>query len=454
MLEVQRDKNIELFTLAEVTNIDGYVGNFNIEITQHPRYTKSSCNGCGACFEVCPAIGPSDFDRGLGPSTAIYSAFSQAVPMVAQIDMDNCIKCGNCETVCELNALDFDQQEKIVSIKVGGIIMATGWDEYEPEYGYLGYGKYENVMTQLTLERMLAPNGPTVGHVVRPSDGKEPESVLFILCVGSRDINRNVYCSSGVCCMVSIKNAKLIKSHYPDMEVTIAYIDIRAAGKGYEEYYADARRTGVKFIRSKVGRVRQDPKTNSLKVVLEDTLSPENTIKEYTFDLVIHSASMMPSKTFDKLNKVLNLSKHPSGFLKEFHQRLNTVDTDIPGISLSGACHGPKAISESIMQAKGAASSLGKLLTTGEYRIKLIRAVPDEQKCARCGMCAEACPFDAIEISMEHGALVDDILCRGCGLCASVCPSEAITIRYYRGEQFDGLIDGILEDALAETQQS
>ena len=202
------------------------------------------------------------------------------------------------------------------------------------------------------------------------------------------------------------------------------------------------------------GRSLSELIENYLKVVLDDTLSPENTIKEYTFDLVIQSASMMPSKTFEKLNKVLNLSKHPSGFLKEFHQRLNTVDTDIPGISLSGACHGPKAISESIMQAKGAASSLGKLLTTGEYRIKLIRAVPDEQKCARCGMCAEACPFDAIEISMEHGALVDDILCRGCGLCASVCPSEAITIRYYRGEQFDGLIDGILEDALAETQQS
>ncbi len=450
MLEVQRDKNIELFTLAEVSNIEGYVGNFNVEITQHPRYTKSACNGCGSCFEVCPAVGPSEFDRGLGPRTAIYTAFAQAVPMKAQIDMNACIKCGNCEEVCELNAIDFNQKEKVFSVKVGGVVMATGWNEYEPDHGYLGYGKYENVITQLTFERMLAPNGPTVGHVVRPSDGKHPENLLFIQCVGSRDINRNVYCSSGVCCMVSIKNAKLVKGHYPDMDVTIAYIDIRAAGKGYEEYYADARKSGVKFLRSKVGRVREDPKTKQLKVVLEDTLSPDNTIREYKFDLVVLSAAMMPSKSFDKLNKVLNLSKHPSGFLKEFHQRLNTVDTEVPGIVLSGASHGPKAISESIMQAKGAASSLGKLLTTGEYRIKLVRAIPDEDKCARCGMCAEACPFGAIKIDMEHGAQVDDILCRGCGLCASVCPSEAITIRYYRGNQYNEQIDGILEDALAE----
>jgi len=250
--------------------------------------------------------------------------------------------------------------------------------------------------------------------------------------------------------MVSIKNAKLVKGHDPSMEVVVAYIDIRAAGKGYEEYYAQARKDGVKFIRSKVGRVREDPKTKQLRVVLEDTLSPEKTIKEYAFDMIVLSAAMMPSRTFDKLNRVLNLSKHPSGFLKEFHQRLNTVDTDVPGIALAGACHGPKAISESIMQAKGAASSIGKLLTNGEYRINLIRAIPDPDKCARCGMCAEACPYHAITIDWERGALVDDILCRGCGLCASVCPSSAISVRYYRDNQYEDLIDAILDDALTE----
>jgi heterodisulfide reductase subunit A len=252
--------------------------------------------------------------------------------------------------------------------------------------------------------------------------------------------------------MVSIKNSKLVKSHYPDMKVDVAYIDIRAAGKGYEEYYTESRKSGVNYIHSKVGRVREDHKTKKLKVVLEDSMAPENTIREYQYDLIVLSAAMMPSRSFDRLNKVLNLSKHPSGFLKEFHQRLNTVDTDVPGISLAGASHGPKAISESIMQAKGAASSIGKLLTLGEYRMILIRAIADEEKCARCGMCADACPFHAIEIDPEHGAQVDDILCRGCGLCASVCPSEAITVRYYRSEQYNEQIDGILEDALSETK--
>jgi heterodisulfide reductase subunit A len=450
MLETQRNQNIELFTLAEVTDVQGYIGNFEVEILQHARYTNQDCNGCGSCFDVCPAYGPSAFDQGMGPRKAIYLSFAQAVPMRAQIDMDACIKCGNCETVCELTAVNFDQHDTKFSVKVGGIIMATGWDEYEPEYGYLGYGKFENVITQLNLERMLAPNGPVMGHLHRPSDGKPPESVLFVQCVGSRDINRNVYCSSGVCCMVSIKNAKLVKGHDPSTEVVVAYIDIRAAGKGYEEYYTASRREGVKYIRSKVGRVREDPKTHNLKVVLEDTLSPDKTIREYDFDMLVLSAAMMPSKTFDKLNKVLNLSKHPSGFLKEFHQRLNTVDTDVPGIALAGACHGPKAISESIMQAKGAASSIGKLLANGEYRINLIRAISDEEKCSRCGMCADACPYEAIKITRELGAVVDNILCRGCGLCASVCPSEAITVRYYRGDQYESLIDAVLEDALKE----
>ncbi len=448
MLETQRSENIELFTLSEVTKISGYIGNFEVEILQKARYTNNDCNGCGACFDVCPAIVPSEFNMGLGPRRAIYYSFDQAVPMKAQIDMDHCILCGNCANVCEIKAVDYEQKDTKFSVKVGGIIIATGWDEYEPEYGYLGYGQYENVVTQLTLERMIAPNVPVVGHLVRPSDAKTPKNVLFVQCVGSRDINRNEYCSSGVCCMTSIKNSKLIKSHDPSLDVMVAYIDIRAAGKGYEEYYTASRREGVKYIRSKVGRIREDPKTKSLKVVLEDTLSPEKTIKEYTYDLVVLSAAMMPSRTFDKLNKTLNISKHPSGFLKEFHQRLNTVDTDVPGISLAGACHAPKAISETIMQAKGAASSIVKLLSNGEYRIKLIRAISDPNRCARCGMCAEACPYGAIRITQEKGAIVDDILCRGCGLCVAVCPSEAITLRYYRDEQYFELIDGILEDAL------
>jgi len=404
--------------------------------------------------DVCPGIAPKEFDQGLSPRTAIYVAFSQAVPMRAQIDMNACVKCGNCEKVCELKAVDFNQKDEKVVFKVGSIIMATGWDEYVPDIGYLGYGVYENVITQLTFERILAPNGPVVGHLVRPSDHQTPKSILFVNCVGSRDIAKNKYCSSGVCCMVSIKNAKLAKSHDPDMNVAVAYIDIRAAGKGYEEYYLDARKAGVQFIRSKVGHIREDPKTKSLKVVMEDSLSPEKTVKEYEFDLVVLSAPMKPSKTFEKLNKFMGLQLSPDGFLKEYHSRLNTVDTDVPGIMLAGACHGPKAISESIMQAKGAASSAEKLLNIGEFRISLIRAISDPKKCARCGMCSSVCPYHAISIDAQNGAMVDEIMCRGCGLCAAICPSSAITIRYYRNDQYVRQLNSVLNEPTEVTESA
>jgi heterodisulfide reductase subunit A len=188
MLEAQRNTNIEMLTYSEISKMSGYVGNFDVEILRKPRYTKKECNGCGSCVDVCPAIAPKEFDQGLSARKAIYIAFAQAVPFKAQIDMNACIKCGNCEKVCELKAVDFDQKETMMNIKVGAIIVASGWDEYTPEIGYLGYGIYENVITQLQFERILAPNGPVVGHLCRPSDHQPPKSILFVNCVGSRDI--------------------------------------------------------------------------------------------------------------------------------------------------------------------------------------------------------------------------------------------------------------------------
>ncbi|UYP46913.1 H(2)/formate:CoB-CoM heterodisulfide,ferredoxin reductase subunit A [Candidatus Lokiarchaeum ossiferum] len=448
MLEAQRNKNIEMYTFAEITKFSGYVGNFEVEITQKPRYTTQDCNGCGACFEVCPTIGACEFNQGMDPRKAIYISFAQAVPSKAQIDMKVCIKCGNCVNVCELKAIDFNQTETKITKKFGGVIVATGWDEFIPEIGYLGYGIYDNVITEVTFERLLAPNGPVVGHLVKPSDNQPPKSILFINCVGSRDMKRNIYCSSGVCCMVSIKNAKLAKSHNPEMEVVVSYIDIRAAGKGYEEYYLEARKARVDFIRTKVVSIEEDPQSKVLTVIMEDSLDPNNTIKKFEFDMIVLSTSMVPSKSFASLNELLGLQLSSNGFLKEFHQRLNTVDTDVPGIVLAGACHGPKDISESIMQAKGASSSMCKLLANREYRIDLIRAITDTEKCSGCGMCAATCPYQAITIDLEQGAIVDNIICRGCGLCASVCANEAITLRYYRGEHYNDLIDGILVNAL------
>ncbi|MHA1294459.1 MAG: CoB--CoM heterodisulfide reductase iron-sulfur subunit A family protein, partial [Promethearchaeota archaeon] len=342
-------------------------------------------------------------------------------------------------------AIDYDQKDEIIDLKVGSIVVATGWDEYKPPKGYLGYDIYPNIITQMKLERILAPNGPTVGHLVRPSDGKRPKRILFIQCVGSRDLNKNTYCSSGVCCMIAIKNSKLIKQHYPDSEITIAYMDIRASGKDYEEYYTASRKEGIRYIRTNISKITEDNETHNLKIIMQNTLSNRLELRELEFDMVVLSAAIVPSKGIEKITKMLKLETSQDGFFKEFHSRLNPIDTKIPGISLAGVAQGPKSIAEAIAQGRAAASSLARLMSKDKYKILLIRATVDKEKCARCGLCELNCPYNAITLEKDS-AEVDEILCRGCGTCLANCPSEAITLRYYREPQYEKQIDAILQE--------
>ncbi len=444
MLQSARTQGFNLHTYSEVEDVNGFIGNFDVRIRKRARYVKKDCNGCGACFDVCPAYAYNEFNEGMDSRRAIYIAFAQAVPSLAQIDMTRCIKCELCKGVCELEVIDFDQVDEIVEQKVGSIIVATGWDEYEPPTGYLGYNSAPNVITELQLERILAPNGPTLGHLVRPSDGKHPKRILFIQCVGSRDLNLNSYCSAGVCCMIAIKNSKLIKQHDPNSEITVAYIDMRAAGKDYEEYFTLSRKEGIKYIRTNVSRIKEDPKTHNLKIIMQNTLSTSE-LREIEFDLVVLSASMVPAKGIEKVQKMLKMELSQDGFFKEFHSRLNPIDTKIPGIVLAGVCQGPKSIAESIAQGRAAASSLARMMSKDKYRILLIRASVNKEKCAKCGLCELNCPYNAIALKQD-GAEVDEILCRGCGACLANCPSEAITLRYYREPQYEKQIDAILEE--------
>ncbi|TFG00707.1 MAG: CoB--CoM heterodisulfide reductase iron-sulfur subunit A family protein [Promethearchaeota archaeon] len=443
MLEAARTEGLNIYTYSEVEDVDGFVGNFTVKIRKRARYTTDDCNGCGACEEICPAVASNEFDEGMSSRTAIYTSFSQAVPLVAQIDMDKCIRCGLCEEVCEVDAIDFDQEDQILNLKVGAIIVATGWDEYEPPKGYLGYNVYPNVITQLQLERILNPNGPTLSKLVRPSDGKVPEKILFIQCVGSRDLTRNSHCSSGVCCMTTIKNSKLIEQHNPETDITVAYMDIRAAGKDYEEYFTSSRKAGTKYIRTNVSKVREDTETHNLKVLLQNTLRDSIGLREQEFDMVVLSCAMVPPKGIEKIRDMLKLETSQDGFFKEFHSRLSPIDTKIPGIVLAGASQGPKAISGAISQGRGAASSVARLLSKDSFEIKLIRATVDKERCAKCGLCELNCPYNAIKL-LGDGAEVDEILCRGCGSCLANCPSEAITLRYYKEPQYEKQIDAIL----------
>lgn len=440
MLKVANIPNIHLYTYSEIEGISGFIGNFKVSIRKKARYVTEECNGCGACVEVCPAYGSHEFNENLNARKAIYTYFAQAVPMIAQIDMERCIKCELCKAACELNAIDFNQKDTFENVSVGSIIVATGLEVHEgKEYGR---GKYQNVITQLELERILAPNGPTVGHLVRPSDGKRPKKILFINCVGSRDINTFTYCSV-VCCNLSVKNSKLIKSEYPDTEIVVSYIDMRCAGKEYEEYYSRARESGIIFLRGHIGKLKEDQKTKNLIVQIE-AFSMDRFL-EMEFDLVVLSTASVPSQYAKEIEKMLGLEKSRDGFFKELHSRLDSINTKIPGICIAGAAQGPKAIPEAITQGRAAASSISGILHKDTYEILLVRAYIDNELCSKCGLCKLNCPYNAITITKDR-AEVNEILCKGCGTCLANCPSEAITLKYYREAQYERQIDSLLAE--------
>ncbi len=440
MLEAKRHPNINILCYSEVVEVKGYIGNFEVKVKRKSRYIiEDKCTGCGTCTDVCPIYVQNYFDENLSARKVIDIAFAQAVPAVQDLIRESCIECYACVDACEQSAIDFSLQDKIVELEVGTIVVATGWDIYEGDD--YGYGTYENVITQIQLERIIAPNGPTYGHLKRPSDRKRPTKILFINCVGSRDLNTNEYCSV-VCCNLSLKNSKLIKSEYPDSEIVCTYIDMRCAGKDYEEYYRRSRESGVIFVKGLVGDIKEDPLTKNLIVQFEPVGS--NTIVTNEYHMIVLSSGSLPSKGTLEIAKVMNMEKSPDGYLKEFHARLDPIATKVPGIFLAGSAQGQKTIELAVSQAKGAASSAGIPMGKGEYVMELIRAKPFDERCAKCYKCIDICPYSAISINETNNLVVDIIKCRGCGTCTGICPSKAIELSYYRDDQYMAVLDELL----------
>jgi heterodisulfide reductase subunit A len=354
--------HINLLTNSEVKSVEGYIGNFNVEIIQRPRYIDTKkCTGCGECVEKCPVkVVDSVYSGGMGQRKAIYIPYDLAIPKKAVIDAENCLYfrkgvCRICEKECPTEAIDFEQQTRTIKLKVGAIIVATGFDEYDPtEKSEYGYGRYGNVITQFQLARLLDIDGPTKGKLLRPTDGKEPKNVVMIQCVGSRDENTNDYCSN-ICCMYALKHAQMIKEMVlPDSEIYICFIDMRTVGKGFEKYYRRTRELGIHFIRGRPSEVIEQSETGNLLLKVED---PDiGHLLEIKADLVVLSCATIPSSGSEQLSQILHIELDENGFFKEIHPKLRPVETNVRGIYICGAAQGPKDIPDSIVQAKAAAS--------------------------------------------------------------------------------------------------
>jgi heterodisulfide reductase subunit A len=453
MMDVGRHPNIELLTYAEAEDVSGYVGNFRARIRKKARFVvEDECTSCGDCSAVCPVVVPDEFQMGLGTRKAVYIPFPQAVPSAYIVNADEClgqnpIACGKCIEACEKRCIDFDMEDEVLNVEVGAVIVATGMDVYDPtaldEYGYT---RFANVVTSLELERLISTGGPLEGHLGRPSDLAQPKRIGFIQCVGSRtqDPERgNPYCSN-ICCMNTIKASQYLKDNYPDVDISVFYVDLRAVGKGFEELLMRSRSHGVRYIRGLPGEVREDPATGNLRVTVENTTAQR--LESHEFDMLVLSVGTTPAINTEAIRQMVSLSKSPSGFLKEAHAKLRPVDTPTKGVYIAGAAESPKDVRESVTQASAASSRASILLNKSKFAVEAITAVVDEDLCKMCGQCADVCPFGAIQWEKKQIARVTSAACAGCGTCAAECKFNAIEMRHFSDQAIYAQIDAMLEN--------
>ncbi len=451
MVDAARHPRVDVRTYTEVERVDGFVGNFKVLLREKSRYVHADrCNGCGECVPVCPIEVPNYFEMNLAPRKAIDVPMSQSVPLIYSIDMDACIQCYKCVEACgKLEAIDFSLEDQLVWEDIGSIIVATGYSHFDPSViGEYGYGRFPNVITAMEIERLNNSAGPTSGDLIRPSDGAHPRQMAIINCVGSRDKRFNPWCSN-FCCMYAIKNAILLKQAHPDMEITIYYIDIRTPSKGYEAFYDRAREMGINFTQGRPSLITEDPETRNLFVHSEDVALGHVTELEY--DMVMLNQAAIPQPDADTMSSLLNLSQSPGGWYMEYHPKLRPMDCPTDGLFLAGACQGLKDIPASVAQGSAASSRAGRVLHSDEWEIEPVVASVWEDRCIsargkKCGLCAKACPYGAIEYEQGKPAKVVTAKCHGCGGCVAECPHNAITQLHFTDAQILAQIRALLAD--------
>jgi heterodisulfide reductase subunit A len=452
MSDAGHHPNIELLTNSEVAEVKGYIGNFHVKVSKKPRYVTKDCSACGDCVKVCPIVAPNEFDVGLAVRHGIYTPFAQAFPSTYIIDMNLCLNkegvivCDKCLKACERQAISFEMKPVTEELEVGTIIVATGADVFDPSVlPNYGYGKIPNVITSLEFERLINAGGPSGGHLIRPSDKQIPKRVAFVQCVGSRsDKSGRLYCSN-VCCMNTIKDSLLIKEHWPDTEIYVFYVDIRAYGKGFEDLYKRARNAGVVFIRGLPAEIIEDRKTHNVWLIGENTLRKE--VYRINVDMAILSIGLEARKDSEMIQRLLTLSRNQDGFFLEAHPKLRPVDAATGGVFFAGCAESPKDIRDSVTQASAAAARAGILMAKGHVTVEAITPIIYPDKCKACGLCVKVCPYNAISLNKDLKRIeVIEAACGGCGTCAAECNFGALTQKHFTDEQITAQIDAITEN--------
>ena len=461
MVDAAGHENISIFTYSEVEQVSGFVGAFAVDIRKKARSVDmDKCTGCNVCQEKCPMKKiPSEFNRGLGNRTAIYTPFAQAIPNVPVIDRENCLmyktgKCGICAKVCQAGAVDYTQEDEIITREYGAIVVATGFDTIPlRDFDEYAYSRSKDVITSLELERVMNAAGPTKGHLERLSDGKSPKNIVFIQCVGSRDITcrGKGYCSK-ICCMYTAKHAMLIRDKYPDVNVTVFYIDVRTPGKNFDEFYRRAvEEYHVNYVKGQVGKVAPQA-DGSLRVQAVDLLDNKQIVMDA--DMVVMATAIQPEEGVRRIATLLTASIDTNNFLTEAHPKLRPVESPTAGVFLSGVCQGPKDIPETVAQAGAAAVKAIGLLAKDKLLTNPCTAKADELACNGCSVCANVCPYGAISYEVkeinDHGvretrrvAVVNNALCQGCGACTVTCPSGAMDLQGFSNRQILAEVDAI-----------
>jgi len=444
--EVEKHPKIQLHCNSELEDVKGYVGNFDLVIRQKATSVDGAkCNGCGLCVENCPVEYISEFERGMGIRKAIDTFYPGSVPNKTVINRQHCRyfldgSCRRCQEVCPEKAIDYEQEEERISEKVGAVVVATGYELYPKEQlGEYGYGEIPDVIDGLAFERMLAPNGPTKGKIVRPSDGKVPKEMVFVQCVASRDPDRYMPYCSRICCMYTAKHAKIYKEQVPDGQPYIFYMDIRSDCKGYEEFLQKTvEEKGLLYLRGRVSRVFQD--NGKVRVLGVDTLTGK--MVEVAADMVVLATAIVPSPGVKELAAKLRATVDRHGFLTEAHIKLYPVESSTKGIYLAGCGQSPKDISDTVSQASATASKIQALLSTDKLLQDPLIAFVDEGICSGCGICVEICPYEAREMDPYRGtSVVHTALCQGCGACIASCPNFACELRNNASNQILKMVD-------------